>query len=292
MSMSLSRLTPEIGLASYIREIKQYPVLSADEEYMLAVRVFEDQDIKAAHTLVTSHLRLVVKVAFKMRKFGMALMDLISEGNIGLMCAVKKFNPHVGCRLSTYALWWIKASIQEFIIKTCSLVKMGTTIAQKKLFFNLNKLKTQIQNFSSNASGVLSEADVSNISTQLNVSKDEVKEMDTRLSNCDLSLDAETNSPYEGQSSSLLSIIPDHRENHELTISNSQELANKRALFSEGMKLLNEREKDILISRRLKTNGDTLDVLSNKYKISRERVRQIEARAIEKLQSYCLPKLR
>ena len=289
MYKALSRVTTEFGLTNYIRQIRQYPMLSADEEYMLAMRVFEDQDIKAAHILVTSHLRLVVKVAFKMRKFGMALMDLISEGNIGLMCAVKKFNPHLGYRLSTYALWWIKASIQEFIIKTCSLVKMGTTIAQKKLFFNLNKLKARIQNFSNKAS--LSEDDVSNISTELNVSKKEVKEMDLRMSSYDVSLDSELGNGSEGNSHSFLSVIPDQRDNHELILANSEDLTTKRKLFAEGMELLNKREKDIIISRRLKSDGDTLDILSNKYKVSRERIRQIEVRAMEKLQSYCLSKL-
>ena len=287
MYASLSRTTPESGLAAYIRQIKQYPMLSAEEEHALAMRVFEDQDIESAHTLVVSHLRLVVKTAFQMRRYGVALMDLISEGSIGLMTAVKKFNPYLGYRLSTYALWWIKASIQEFVIKTCSLVKIGTTVAQKKLFFNLNKLKARIQNFSENAALSLSDADVKIISTQLNVTEMEVKEMDMRMSKGDVSLDAEMNHSSDENSSTLLSVIPDQRKIHDIAIADKDNLLHKKKLFSEGMLMLNAREQDVVQARCLKENADTLDTLSIKYGVSRERIRQIESRAIEKLKAYC-----
>ena len=204
MQAFLPTITKEYGLSAYLKQIRQYPFLSKEEESALAFRVFENQDIKAAHKLVTSHLKLVVKIAFKMRRYGIALLDLISEGNIGLMYAVKKFNPTLGYRLSTYAMWWIKASMQEFIIKSWSLVKIGTTVAQKRLFFNLNKLKNKIQKFNKKSSASLSEAEIASIATDLEVSKNDVKEMECRLGKGDASLDAEMINPNGKSSGSLL----------------------------------------------------------------------------------------
>ena len=288
MYASLPTLTTEHGLESYLKQVRQYPILSQEQETDLAFRVFEQQDIKAAHKLVTSHLRLVVKIAFKMRKYGVALLDLISEGNIGLMHAIKKFNPNLGYRLSTYAIWWIKASIQEFIIKSWSLVKIGTTVAQKKLFFNLNKLKNKIQQFNRKSSESLSEAEIESIASNLEVSKNDVKEMEGRLGNTDASLDHEIINAHGDSSGSLIDNLPSTADNQEITFSNHEELSNKKRLLTEAISTLNPREKDIITSRHLKTKADTLDTMSIKYKVSRERIRQIEARALEKIQKYCL----
>jgi len=290
MYTSLPTVTTEVGLSAYLKQIKQYPFLSKEEESDLAFRVFQSQDIKAAHTLVTSHLRLVVKMAFKMRNYGIALLDLISEGNIGLMHAVKKFNPNLGYRLSTYAMWWIKASIQEFIIKSWSLVKIGTTVAQKKLFFNLNKLKDKIQKFGERSATSLSETEIETIATDLDVSKNDVKNMEARLGNGDASLDSQIIKSNSDISEPLVNRLPSLDENQEVTLANFEELENKKKLLVKAMTLLNPREKDIIISRRLKTKVNTLDDLSKKYTVSRERIRQIEARALEKLQNYCVPK--
>lgn len=273
------------GLAQYLQEIKKYPILSAEEEYILAKAVAEHQDINAAHQLVTSHLKLVVKIALSMRGYGISLMDLISEGNIGLMHAVKKFNPELGHRLSTYAMWWIKASIQEYVIKSWSMVKIGTTIAQKKLFFNLNKLKQKIRNFHSRSHDNLSNEDVGVIATQLNVTHQEVKEMDSRLSGNDYSLDNPIHN-NDGDSTTMLDFIPENRANQEVTMAHFQEASLKKKLFNKAMLTLSEREQSIISARHLQDDPETLDVLSKKYNISRERIRQIENRALEKLQEY------
>ncbi|NRA74084.1 MAG: RNA polymerase factor sigma-32 [Rickettsiales bacterium] len=290
MYASLPTLTTENSLASYLKQIKQYPLLSQEEESTLAFRVFEHQDINAAHKLVTSHLRLVVKVAFKMRKYGVALLDLISEGNIGLMHAIKKFNPNLGYRLSTYAIWWIKASIQEFIIKSWSLVKIGTTVAQKRLFFNLNKLKTKIQQFNKESDQALSETEIETIANNLEVSKNDVKEMESRLGKGDSSLDSELLNADGQNSGSLINNIPSTADNQEVALANHEDLHNKKRLLAEALSTLNPREKDIIASRHLKSKADTLDTMSIKYKVSRERIRQIEARALEKIQEHCLAK--
>ena len=277
--------TPSGGLTQYLQEIRKYPVLSVEEEYALARSVVEHQDISAAHQLVTSHLKLVVKIALSMRGYGISLMDLISEGNIGLMHAVKKFNPELGHRLSTYAMWWIKASIQEYVIKSWSMVKIGTTVAQKKLFFNLNKLKQKIRNFHSRSHDHLSNEDVDVIATQLNVTHQEVKEMDTRLSGNDYSLDNPIHND-DGDSTTMLDFIPENRANQEVILAHSQEENLKKKLFNKAMSTLNEREQAIISARHLQDDPETLDTLSKKYNISRERIRQIETRALEKLKEY------
>lgn len=277
----LPSLQSEQGLVSYIKEISQYKILSAEEEYMLAKRVSEDQDIDAAHTLITSHLRLVVKVAMGMRNYGLSMMDMIAEGNIGLMHSVKKFNPDLGYRLSTYAMWWIKASIQDFIVKSWSLVKIGTTTAQKKLFFSLNKAKNKIKEMHEGAS--YNEAE--EVAKELNVSTQDVVEMEQRMFK-DASLNAPVNSSDES-SISLLDTIQDSKSSHEEVLSENSELSSRRAIFMSAMEQLNDREKYIVAARNLKDSPETLEELSQKFDISRERVRQIEARAMEKITSYC-----
>ena len=285
---TMTSTTPEYGLSAYLRQIRRYPFLSEAEEKELTIRACEHQDREAARTLVTSHLRLVVKIAFKMRKYGLAILDLISEGNIGLMYAITKFKPSLGYRLSTYAMWWIKASIQEFIIKSWSLVKMGTTVAQKKLFFNLNKLKNKIRKFSGETTIALSENEIESIATTLDVSKNDVKSMEMRLEKGDTSLDLTFTNANGDTSESRGNLLPSLMENQEVMLAESEESENKKKLLVEALSFLNPREKDIIMSRRLKTTADTLETLSMKYKVSRERIRQIEGRALERLQEYCL----
>lgn len=284
---SNSLVNIDAGLSAYLAEIKQYPILSLAEEYQLAKEVKENQNLQAAHKLVTSHLKLVVKIAFSMRGYGLSLMDLISEGNIGLMHAVKKFDPDLGHRLSTYAMWWIKASIQEFIIKSWSLVKIGTTVAQKKLFFNLKKAKQRILNFHGNGNDVLSDEEVGQIANQLGVTTSEVKEMDVRIGSNDYSLD---NPIYneDGNQSSLLEYIPETRANQETMLAKAQESGLRKKLFQKAMSELSEREQEIVKARHLNEEQATLEELSQKYQISRERIRQIEARAMEKLKAYVM----
>jgi RNA polymerase sigma-32 factor len=290
MHLTLPAITTEYGLSAYLRQIKQYPLLSKEEEQNLASLVFEHQDINAAHTLVTSHLRLVVKIAFQMRKYGIALLDLISEGNIGLMYAIKKFNPTLGYRLSTYAMWWIKASIQEFIIKSWSLVKIGTTVAQKRLFFNLNKLKNKIQRFGDKVASALSDDEIETIASDLEVPASAVKEMELRLEKSDVSLDSTPTNVDGDVGESLSAQLPSLVDNQEIALANFEESENRKQLLSEAMALLNPREKDIILARHLRSKPETLDTMSLKYNVSRERIRQIEARAFEKLQTYCLAK--
>jgi RNA polymerase sigma-32 factor len=259
-------------------------LLTQEEEFILAEKVFKQQDIKAAHALVTSHLKLVVKIAMQMNHYKMSLMDLIAEGSIGLMHAVKKFNPYLGNRLSTYATWWIKASITEYIIKSWSLVKIGTTVAQKKLFFNLNKLKRKILDAQNN--NTLTEADTKNIAEQLSVSTAEVKEMDTRLGRS-ASLD-ENLSSSEDNNSTLMDSLEDKSANHELIVADNQDKKHKKQILLQALATLNKREKEIILARKLQDKAVTLDDLSKTYKISRERVRQIENKAMEKVTKFCL----
>jgi RNA polymerase sigma-32 factor len=271
--------SPSIGgLSLYLAQIKKFPMLDAEEEYMLAKSWKERGNLKAAHKLVTSHLRLVAKIAMGYRGYGLPVNELISEGNIGLMQAVKKFDPERGFRLATYAMWWIKAAIQEYVLKSWSLVKMGTTTAQKKLFFNLKKLKNQI---APNQEGDLRDEHVEEISKRLDVNSYEVVNMNRRLMGHEKSL----NDPIKaGETDEWQDWLVDDHLDQELIVSQKQEFDDKKELLYQAMSILNDREKKILEARRLTDNPKTLEELSQKYKISRERIRQIETKAFEKLQ--------
>ncbi len=266
------------GLSVYLAQIKKFPMLDAEEEYMLAKNWRENGNLKAAHKLVTSHLRLVAKIAMGYRGYGLPVNELISEGNIGLMQAVKKFDPDKGFRLATYAMWWIKASIQEYVLRSWSLVKMGTTTAQKKLFFNLKKLKNQI---APEQEGDLKDEQVNEISKRLDVESHEVVNMNRRMMGQEKSL----NDPIKsGETDEWQDWLVDDSLDQELIISQKQEYDDKKELLHSAMKILNDREKKIIIARRLSEEPETLEELSKKYKISRERIRQIETKAFEKLQ--------
>ena len=279
--MNLPILSSEGNLAIYLQEIKKFPILTAEEEYMLAKRFKEHGDTKAAHKLVTSHLRLVAKIAMGYRGYGLPVTDLISEGNVGIMQAVKKFDPEKGFRLATYAMWWIKASIQEYILRSWSLVKIGTTTAQKKLFFNLKKLKNQI---APKNEGDLKKDEVEKIANTLDVSEDEVISMNRRLSGKEQSL----NAPIGEDGDEWQDWVVDKEMDQELKIAHQEELDQRKDLLQDSIKILNDREKEILYARRLNENPSTLEDLSKKYKISRERIRQIENKAFEKLQKHML----
>jgi RNA polymerase sigma-32 factor len=271
-------ISSEGNLARYLQEIRKFPMLAADEEYMLAKRWREHEDPDAAQRLVTSHLRLVAKIAMGYRGYGLPLSELISEGNVGMMQAVKRFDPERGFRLATYAMWWIRAAIQEYILHSWSLVKMGTTAAQKKLFFNLRKLKGQLQAIEE---GDLSPENVAKIATELDVPEADVISMNRRLASPDHSLNAPLRADSEGEWQDWL---VDEGESQEAKLGERQELGLRRDLLVKAMGHLNERERDILTHRRLREQPTTLEDLSQKYGISRERVRQIEVRAFEKLQ--------
>ena len=271
--------TPSVGgLSLYLAQIKKFPMLDAEEEYMLAKNWRENGNLKSAHKLVTSHLRLVAKIAMGYRGYGLPVNELISEGNIGLMQAVKKFDPDKGFRLATYAMWWIKASIQEYVLRSWSLVKMGTTTAQKKLFFNLKKIKNQI---APGQEGDLKDEQVNEISKRLDVDSKEVVNMNRRMMGQEKSL----NDPIKsGESDEWQDWLVDSSLDQELIVSQQQEYNDKKELLNDAMKILNEREKAIINARRLSENPKTLEELSKKYNISRERIRQIETKAFEKLQ--------
>jgi len=271
--------TPSVGgLSLYLAQIKKFPMLDAEEEYMLAKNWRENGNLQSAHKLVTSHLRLVAKIAMGYRGYGLPVNELISEGNIGLMQAVKKFDPEKGFRLATYAMWWIKASIQEYVLRSWSLVKMGTTTAQKKLFFNLKKLKNQI---APGQEGDLKDAQVDEISKRLDVDSEEVINMNRRMMGQEKSL----NDPIKsGETDEWQDWLVDNSLDQELVVSQRQEYDDKKELLNNAMKILNEREKEIINERRLSEDPKTLEELSKKYKISRERIRQIETKAFEKLQ--------
>ncbi len=271
----------EGSLSHYLQQIKKFPMLEAKEEYMLAKSWRDRGDIRAAQKLVTSHLRLVAKIAIGYKGYGLPVSELVSEGNIGLMQAVKKFDPEKGFRLATYAMWWIKASIQEYVLRSWSLVKIGTTTAQKKLFFNLKKLKNQLAPMSE---GDLKKEHVKEISKRLNVKEEEVVSMNRRLAGKEQSLNAKVG---EGDDE-WLDWLSDNSLDQELRVSQNQEMRAKKELMNKSMDILNEREKEILTARRLSEETVTLDELSKKYKISRERVRQIETKAFEKLQTTML----
>ena len=266
------------GLSLYLAQIKKFPMLDAEEEYMLAKNWRENGNLKAAHKLVTSHLRLVAKIAMGYRGYGLPVNELISEGNLGLMQAVKKFDPDKGFRLATYAMWWIKAAIQEYVLRSWSLVKMGTTTAQKKLFFNLKKLKNQI---APGQDGDLKDEQVSEISKRLDVESYEVVNMNRRMMGQEKSL----NDPIKsGETDEWQDWLVDDSLDQELIVSQKQEYDDKKELLDSAMKILNDREKEIIAARRLSEEPETLEKLSKKYKISRERIRQIETKAFEKLQ--------
>ena len=275
---SLAVMSPEQGLSRYLTEIRKFPMLTKDEEFMLAKRWSEHQDSESAHRLVTSHLRLVAKIAMGYRGYGLPIGEVISEGNVGLMQAVKKFDPDKGFRLATYAMWWIRASIQEYILRSWSLVKMGTTAAQKKLFFNLRKAKSQISAFEE---GDLRPEHLSAIATKLGVSEEEVTNMNRRL-NGDASLNAPLRSDGESEWQDWLA--DDTAVSQETALAESEEKSLRMGLLQEAMEELTDREKHILTERRLKDDPVTLEQLAGQYGVSRERVRQIEVRAFEKLQ--------
>ena len=266
------------GLSVYLAQIKKFPMLDAEEEYMLAKNWRENGNLQSAHKLVTSHLRLVAKIAMGYRGYGLPVNELISEGNIGLMQAVKKFDPDKGFRLATYAMWWIKAAIQEYVLRSWSLVKMGTTTAQKKLFFNLKKIKNQI---APGQDGDLKDDQVNEISKRLDVDSKEVINMNRRMMGQEKSL----NDPIKnGETEEWQDWLVDDSLDQELIVSQQQEFNDKKELLDSAMKILNEREREIINARRLLENPVTLEELSKKYKISRERIRQIETKAFEKLQ--------
>ena len=276
---ALSVMSPDGGLSRYLSEIRKFPMLAKDEEFMLAKAWQEHEDPAAAHRLVTSHLRLVAKIAMGYRGYGLPIGEVISEGNVGLMQAVKKFDPDRGFRLATYAMWWIRASIQEYILRSWSLVKMGTTAAQKKLFFNLRKAKSEI---SALQEGDLHPDQVSVIATKLGVLDAEVISMNRRLSGGDASL----NSPMRADSESEWQdwLVDDKTPSQETVVADTQEKTLRMGLLEEAMTELTDRERHILTERRLKDEPSTLEELAGQYGVSRERVRQIEVRAFEKLQ--------
>ena len=278
-SYSLAVMTPEGGLSRYLTEIRKFPMLTRDEEFMLAKAWREHEDPEAAHRLVTSHLRLVAKIAMGYRGYGLPIGEVISEGNVGLMQAVKKFEPDKGFRLATYAMWWIRASIQEYILRSWSLVKMGTPAAQKKLFFNLRKAKSEISAFEE---GDMRPEQVSHIATRLGVLNDEVISMNRRLSGPDASLNAPLRSDGESEWQDWLA--DDNAVSQETQVAEDEERTIRMSLLEEAMTELTDRERHILTERRLKDNPTTLEELASQYGVSRERVRQIEVRGFEKLQ--------
>ncbi|MEM9234258.1 MAG: RNA polymerase sigma factor RpoH [Pseudomonadota bacterium] len=274
-------LTPEGGLSRYLSEIRKFPMLEKDQEFMLAKRFAEHQDPDAAQQLITSHLRLVAKIAMGYRGYGLPTGEVISEGNVGLMQAVKKFDPDKGFRLSTYAMWWIRASIQEYILRSWSLVKIGTTAAQKKLFFNLRKIKGQIDAVDD---GDLKPAEVEHIATKLGVAEKDVVSMNRRMSGSDNSLNAPMRNGEEGGSEWQDWLVDENAVNAEAELASSDEYETRMELLQSAMDDLNDRERHIFTERRLAEEPKTLEELSTEYNVSRERIRQIEVRAFEKVQ--------
>mgnify|MGYP003961107475 FL=1 len=279
-SPQLPSLTPDGNLSRYLQEIRKFPMLEPEQEFMAAKRWVEHDDVDSAHMMVTSHLRLVAKIAMGYRGYGLPVAELISEGNVGLMQAVKKFDPDRGFRLSTYAMWWIRAAIQEYILHSWSLVKMGTTAAQKKLFFNLRRMKGQLKAFDE---GDLAPEQVAHIAKELSVAEKDVVSMNRRLAGPDGSLNAPLRKDGDGDGE-WMDWLVDESATQEQVLAESEELGKRRALLTEAMQGLNERERHILTERRLSEDPSTLEELSQEYGISRERVRQIEVRAFEKLQ--------
>ena len=279
---SLPAPSPEQGMNRYLQEIRKFPLLEPEEEYMLAKAWVDHEDAEAAHKMVTSHLRLAAKIAMGYRGYGLPQAEVISEANVGLMQAVKRFDPEKGFRLATYAMWWIRASIQEYILRSWSLVKMGTTSGQKKLFFNLRKAKNRI--------GALEEGDlrpenVARIANDLNVTEQEVIDMNRRMAGSDASLNATVGSGDGESTAQWQDWLEDTDANQAEAYAESEELDTRRAMLMQAMDVLNDREKDILMERRLRDDPLTLEELSERYDVSRERIRQIEVRAFEKLQN-------
>ena len=281
MNSNLPTLSNEGGLSAYLEQIKKFPMLAAEEEYMLAKNWKTTGNVKAAEKLVTSHLRLVAKIAMGYRGYGLPVNEMISEGNVGLMQAVKKFEPEKGFRLATYAMWWIRASIQEYILRSWSLVKIGTTTAQKKLFFNLKKIKNQI---APQSEGDLRPEHVNEIANKLDVGEHEVISMNRRLSGKEFSLNAQVGEDGDEWQDWLV----DKELDHDLKFAHQEEMIQRQSLLKDSIKILNDREREILYSRRLNDDPTTLEDLSKKYKISRERIRQIENKAFEKLQKHMI----
>lgn len=275
---TLPVLSSDSGLSRYLNEIKAFPILTAEEEFMLAERYLKHDDSKAAHKLVTSHLRLVAKIAMQYRGYGLPVADLISEGNIGLMKAVKKFEPERGFRLSTYAMWWIRASITEYVLRSWSMVKLGTMAAQKKLFFSLRKMKSRLNIIES---GDLTPDQLSQLSEAMDVSEDEINSMNRRLMARDASLNAPLSKDEEG--AEFQDTLVDDNPSPEFIAAEGQELSFRRELLQDAMADLNDRERDIIAERRLNEDPMTLEELGKRYSISRERVRQLEVRAFEKI---------
>jgi len=273
--------SPEQGLNRYLQEIRKFPLLEPEEEYMLAKRWVDHQDSESAHRLVTSHLRLAAKIAMGYRGYGLPQAEVISEANVGLMQAVKRFDPEKGFRLATYAMWWIRAAIQEYILRSWSLVKLGTTSAQKKLFFNLRKAKSRIGAYED---GDLRPENVAKIAHDLNVTEDEVIAMNRRLSGGDASLNAQIGSAEGDGATQWQDWLEDEDADQAEAYAEADELEARRAMLTAAMDVLNERERDILMQRRLRDEPVTLEELSSQYDVSRERIRQIEVRAFEKLQ--------
>jgi RNA polymerase sigma-32 factor len=281
MNNNLPALSNEGGLSAYLEQIKKFPMLAAEEEYMLAKNWKSTGNVKAAEKLVTSHLRLVAKIAMGYKGYGLPVNEMISEGNVGLMQAVKKFEPDKGFRLATYAMWWIRASIQEYVLRSWSLVKIGTTTAQKKLFFNLKKLKNQI---APQSEGDLRPEHVNEIANKLDVKEEEVISMNRRLSGKEFSLNAQVGEDGDEWQDWLV----DKELDHDLKFAHQEEMEQRKELLKNSIKILNEREQAILYARRLNDDPTTLEDFSKKYKISRERIRQIENKAFEKIQKHML----
>ncbi len=279
-ALALPALSPEQGLRNYLQEIQKFPMLEPEEEFALAKRWADDGDYDAAHKLVTSHLRLVAKIAMGFRGYGLPVGELIAEGNIGLMQAVKKFDPDKGFRLSTYAMWWIRASIQEFVLKSWSLVKMGTSAAQKRLFFNLKRVRRHLE-VADNTT--LTPDQIAQIATELDVNASDVVDMDMRMNANDQHLNGRIGHDGDGE---WIDLLADDADNQETVLADSQEYGSKRDLMHQAMDTLTDREREIIQARRLSEEPQTLEDLSQTYGVSRERIRQIEARALEKMTSF------
>ena len=285
--VKLPAISAESGFSKYLSEINNIPSLTKEEEFMLAKAYLEEHDLEAAHKLVKSHLKLVAKIAMQYKNYGLPITELVSEGNLGLMQAVKKYDPELGFRLSTYAMWWIKSSIQEYVLRSWSLVKIGTTAAQKKLFFSLRKIKNKITDTNERP---VNESDYQKIAKELGVSVKEVSEMDQRLSGADISLNRSFNN-NDDSCGEMIEFIPETKPSPEIVLEKSQILNKQKRILAEAMQILNDREIKILTARKLNDSPSTLDTLSIEYSISKERVRQIENKAFEKVQNYVLEKI-